>query len=95
MSETSERKPVRWTAHAEKKALLREVDRAEVELTLESPDFIQPAEPPRSIYQRRFFDSVLEQEMLIRVVVEQVGNEKVIVTAYKTSKLAKYQPDQR
>ena len=36
-------------------------------------------------------DSVLQTEMLLRVVVEETETEWVIVTLYKTSKFKKYE----
>ena len=44
---------------------------------------------------RRYFDSVLQTEMLLRVVVEDTAEEFVIVTLYKTSKFKKYAGGQR
>lgn len=83
-------KPIRWTTHAERKLSIREAERSEVEQTLEEPDHILPDEPPRSIYQRRYYDRIVQQEMLLRVVVEETASELVIVTLYKTSKIEKY-----
>jgi hypothetical protein len=40
---------------------------------------------------RRYFDPVLQTEMLLRVVVEETAEEWIIVTLYKTSKFQKYQ----
>ena len=40
---------------------------------------------------RRYFDSVLQTEMLVRVVVEETETESVVVTLYKTSKFKKYE----
>ena len=36
---------------------------------------------------------VLETEMLLRVVVEETGTERVVVTLYKTSRFRKYESD--
>ena len=40
---------------------------------------------------RRYFDEILEAEMLLRVVVEETDVELTVVTLYKTSKFAKYE----
>jgi len=40
---------------------------------------------------RRYFDEILETEMLLRVVVEETDMDLTVVTRYKTSKLAKYE----
>lgn len=42
---------------------------------------------------RRYFDELLETEMLLRVVVEETGTERVVVTLYKTSRFRKYEGD--
>jgi len=83
-------KPLRWTSHADKKLVNREVDRSEVERTLEHPDEVVGAYPGRDIYQRCYYDKILGQEMLLRVVVEETASELIVVTLYKTSQLARY-----
>jgi hypothetical protein len=83
-------KPIRWTAHALKKAASREVGKTEAEQAVRQPDSVAPATPPRRIYMRRYFDAVLQAEMLLRVVVEESEAELAVVTLYKTSKLNKY-----
>jgi len=88
-------KPIRWTSHARRKVAQREVDTAEVEKTITQPDSVVPGQSPRRIFMRRYFDSVLHAEMLMRVAVEEHANEFVIVTLYKTSKFKKYEGGQR
>lgn len=84
-------KPIRWTPHARKKIASREVSEAEVEQTIAQPDSITPGRPPRRIFMRRYFDHVLQTEMLLRVVVEEADAEMAVVTLYKTSKFRKYE----
>jgi hypothetical protein len=36
------------------------------------------------------FDTHLERQMLLRVVVEETLTERIVVTVYKTSQIAKY-----
>jgi hypothetical protein len=84
-------KPVRWSSHACRMLSEREVEQAEAEQTLTSPDEIVPTEPCRTICQRVYFDSALGQNMLLRLVVEETDTERVVVTVYKTSRLDKYQ----
>jgi uncharacterized protein DUF4258 len=84
-------KPIRWSAHARKKAAKREVQQNEVERTVAQPDSIAPGQGRRSIFMRRYFDAILETEMLLRVVVEETDKELTVVTLYKTSKFAKYE----
>jgi hypothetical protein len=68
----------------------REVEQEEADQTLMNPDDIQQAETSRTIYQRVYFDKVLGQEMLLRLVVEETEKERVVVTVYRTSRLDKY-----
>ena len=84
-------KPIRWTAHARKKAASREVSMAETEGTIAGPDAIVSGRPPRRIHMRRYFDEVLQAEMLLRVVVEETEAETVVITLYKTSNFNKYE----
>ncbi len=39
---------------------------------------------------RRYFDERLQQEMLLRAVVEETAEEWVVTTVYITSKIGKY-----
>jgi uncharacterized protein DUF4258 len=84
-------KPIRWSAHARKKAAKRELQEKEVERTIAKPDSIGLGQWQRRIFMRRYFDTILETEMLLRVVVEETDTELTVVTLYKTSKFAKYE----
>jgi hypothetical protein len=87
----SQMKPIRLTTHARKKIASREVSAAEVEQTVQQPDSVVPGRPPRRIFMRRYFDGVLQAEMLLRVVVEETDADMAVVTLYKTSKFGKYE----
>jgi hypothetical protein len=50
---------------------------------------------PRLVLMRRYFDQILQQEMLLRMVVEETATERVVITVYKTSQIAKYLKGQR
>ena len=39
---------------------------------------------------RRYFDRLLQQEMLLRIVLEETASERIVVTVYKTAQLSKY-----
>lgn len=39
---------------------------------------------------RRYFDQIIQREMLLRVIVEQTVGETVVVTVYKTSRIDRY-----
>jgi hypothetical protein len=83
-------KPVRWSYHALNNLADRELDRAEADKTLENPDFELPGKGSRLVLMRRYFDQFLQQEMLLRIVVEDTATERVVVTVYKTSQIEKY-----
>ena len=68
----------------------REIERTEVDKTLAQPEFIAPGQFPRHIYMRRYFDSLLQQEMLLRVIIEETIAEIVVVSVYKTSQIGRY-----
>ncbi len=88
-------KSIRWTPHAKHEAARREISENEAEETVAKPDSAAPAQPPRRIFMRRYFDSVLQTEMLLRVVIEEAETELVIVTLYKTSNFKKYEGEQK
>jgi hypothetical protein len=83
-------KPLRWTSHAVAALAERGIDRAEAELTIATPEHSVDDPPYRTILMRRYFDAGLDREMLLRVVVEDTLRERVVVTVYKTSRIAKY-----
>ena len=53
-------------------------------------DAEETVRPLRKACMRRYFDSTLQQQMLLRVIVEETPTEIVVVTLYKTSQVAKY-----
>ena len=82
--------PVRWSPHAIDNLADREIDREAAEKTLANPEFVVPGQLPRLVLMRRYFDQVLQQEMLLRMVVEDTSIETIVITVYKTSQIAKY-----
>lgn len=83
-------KPVRWTAHALASLVDREIDRWEADRTVSAPDQTATSYGGRQVLMRRFHDTACGQEMVPCVVTEDHATETVAVTAYKTSKFAKY-----
>jgi hypothetical protein len=68
----------------------REIDRTEADKTLAEPELVAPGQPPRQVLMRRYFDRLLQKEMLLRIVVEDAASERIVVTVYKTAQLSKY-----
>ena len=83
-------KPWRWTSHALAALVDRDIDQAEVEQTLVSPELSVLDPPRRAVLMRRYFDVRLGRQMLLRAVVEETPDERVVVTVFKTSQIAKY-----
>jgi len=83
-------KSVRWSRHALKNLTDREIDRTEADKTLAEPEVVAPGQPPRQVFMRRYFDRLLQQEMLLRIVVEDTASERIVVTLCKTAQLSKY-----
>jgi hypothetical protein len=85
-------KPLRWTSHASAALVDRDIDRAEVEQTIASPESSVIDPPRRVILMRSYADVRLGRQMLRRAVVEESPDERVVVTVlkYKTSQIAKY-----
>jgi hypothetical protein len=83
-------KRIRWSSHALKNLAEREIDREEAERTLADPEAVAPSQPPRLVFMRRYYDQVLQQDVLLRLVVEETAMETVVITVYKTSQVHKY-----
>ena len=83
-------KPARWTAHALQALVDRAIDRGEVERTITAPELSAIDPPRRVVLMRRYFDDRLGRQMLLRVVVEETPMERVVITVYKTSQIARY-----
>lgn len=83
-------KKLRWTPHALEALAEREIDREEAERAIHEPMATIAGLGDRTVFLRRYYDHVLDQEMLLCVVTEDQGDEIVLVTLYKTSKFEKY-----
>ena len=83
-------KPIRWTDHAKQNLILREIDPEVAYETLRNPESIISISPSRQIWMKKYFDQTLNQEMLLRIVIEETIHEWVVITIYKTSRILKY-----
>jgi len=83
-------KPVRWTDHALRNLSDREIDRADVDRAIADPESTAPAGVGRSVRMHRYFDDILKQTMLLRVVIDETQSETIVVTVYKTSQVDRY-----
>jgi hypothetical protein len=82
-------KPLRWTSHALPALVDCDIERAEVELTIAAPEHSVIDPPRRVVLMRQYFDPRLGRQVLLRAVVEDTPDERVVVTVYKTSQIAK------
>jgi hypothetical protein len=83
-------KPLRWTSHALTALVDRDIDQAEVERTIAAPELSVVDPPRRVVPMRRYFDVRLGRQTLLRVVLGAMSDERVVITLYKTSQIAKY-----
>ncbi len=80
----------RFLPHALANLADREIERAEVERALAEPDVVAQGHGGRQIYMRRYYDGVLNREMLLRVIIERDADDLVVITLYKTSQIDRY-----
>jgi hypothetical protein len=79
-----------FTAHAEEQIRARNITRELVLGTIEKPQQTISGRMGRRIYQSRYFDSFEHKEMLVRVIIETEGDNLIIISTYKSSKLEKF-----
>jgi hypothetical protein len=80
-------KPIQISSHARFEMARRGISTADVIRTVRHPGQVVPSIKGRGIYQ-----SLIGRagRLLLRVVVKETGDTYLVVTAYKTSKIAKY-----
>ena len=80
-------KPIRISRHAGFEMGRRRIKRSDVIATIRNPGQIVPSVKGREVYQ-----SILARgrRLLLRVIVKEDARTYHVVTAYKTSKIAKY-----
>ena len=78
-----------FTEHALEALARRGIDAADVLRTLERPDAVED-QGSRLVLQRTLALPPDDRHYLVRVVVERCGEDTVVITAYRTTKFAKY-----
>ena len=76
--------------HARLQMKRRQISEDQVRQVLTAPQQIIEKEGSRYIYQSKLFLPILGKERLFRVVVDTRHELVEVVTAYRTSKIAKY-----
>ena len=78
----------RITDHARKELTRRQIPESALKAVLDNPEQIVPEESGRKAYQSRLdFGGKI---YLVRAIVEDDVKPAVVVTVYRTSKIAKY-----
>ena len=81
-------KPVRISAHARFEMSRRSILPGEVVRTIRHPGQVLPSIKGPEIYQSLIGPA--RRRMLLRVVVKELAGAYLVVTVYKTSKVARY-----
>ena len=84
-------KKIRYTAHLLERIGRRKIGLDVIESIIENPQQKIPDkdDPEREIYQSVIVDSKGKQK-IIRIIIQDINNEKVVITAYISSKVSKY-----
>ncbi len=80
-------KPIQVSRHAQFEMTRRGISRGEVVRIIRNPGQIVPSTHGRDVYQGLFGRA---RRLLLRVIVAEDAVAYHVVTAYKTSKIAKY-----
>lgn len=67
----------------------RDISADMVMATISAPDAIVAANRNRVEYRRLYYDEILRQQMVLRVIVEP-GSPPTVITAMKSSKIRRY-----
>lgn len=78
------------TDHARRQMQRRGLDETMIRRVLAAPDGVEPVRPGRVVAQKVLHLGEPSRDYLIRVFIDMDRNPAEIVTAYRTSKLAKY-----
>jgi hypothetical protein len=83
-------KPGRWSPHALRNLLDREIEREQADRTLAASELIAPGQAGRTFFMRCYFGTHSQQEMLRRIILEETTEEIVVVTICQTSQIDRY-----
>lgn len=78
------------TDHAQRQMARRGLGEADVRSVLSDPDDIVPVQPGRIVAQKRLPLGTPPRDYLLRVFIDMDRKPPEIVTAYRTSRFAKY-----
>jgi hypothetical protein len=78
------------TTHALEEMVRRQISEHDIARVLAAPEQMQMLRPGRAVYQSRIEMGKPAKLYLVRVFVDVGFNPPQVVTAYRTSKIAKY-----
>ncbi|MDW8215470.1 MAG: DUF4258 domain-containing protein [Roseiflexaceae bacterium] len=78
------------TEHARNEMVRRQISESEVARVLSTPEQVEMVREGRAVYQSRFQIGDPPKTYLVRVFVDVDVIPPVVVTVYRTSKVAKY-----
>ncbi len=81
---------IRITLHAISQARDRGISLDLIDKTVRDPEAVSTIDLGRIAMMRRYHDTELQKEMVLRVIVEQTPEELVVLTAFKTSRIGRY-----
>ncbi|HEU4760327.1 MAG TPA: DUF4258 domain-containing protein [Dehalococcoidia bacterium] len=81
---------IQFTAYAEARIQRRRLSKELVLMVLDAPEQVIEEDDERMVAQSRLTDANSGQQRLLRVVYEQHEDQKIVITAYETSKMRKY-----
>lgn len=82
--------PLIITGHARFEAQRRDIDLDLILSIVEKPQQKIPSIRNRTVFQSKYYDKIVDKDMLLRVIVEPAGAILKVVSVYKTSKIDKY-----
>ena len=79
-----------FTGHALFEMSRRSITNRQVEEVVKNPQQESRSLKGRVILQNRYYDGIVEKEMILRVIGNRGSDSFKVVTVYKTSKVEKY-----
>lgn len=79
----------KYSSHSLEQLRRRKIDTSIIDEVLHKPDQIKVIEKCTKVFQKKFVDN--KKTYIYRVFVNICKDPKLIITAYKTSKISKYE----
>jgi hypothetical protein len=79
-----------FTEHAKFEIERRQIKEDDLKELINQPHQRISTKKGRVIFQKKYFDTIIKKEMLLRVIGKKERGKFVVITAYKTSRVKKY-----